>query len=56
MGIDWHTVAGCLRDDAMKEFENADKQENREAATEFRIRGFILKSLANALFEGVEAT
>jgi hypothetical protein len=51
--MDWNKVAVQLNGDAWKEFENMNKTEDDNQSREHRIRGLILKSLANALFVGL---
>jgi hypothetical protein len=53
MEIDWRKVAVSLNGDGWRDLETAGNQESPETALEFRIRAFLLMSLANALFEGL---
>ena len=52
--MDWNKVAVYLNGEAWKEFDNERQTEDQFRRTEYRIRGFILKSLADALFEGLD--
>jgi hypothetical protein len=52
--VDWNKVAVHLNGEAWKEFEHQSKTEDDDQRREHRIRGFILKSLADALFEGID--
>ena len=54
MQIDWRKVAVSLNAKAHKELESALRKENADVAQEFRIRGFVMKALADALFDGLE--
>jgi hypothetical protein len=51
--MDWNKVAVHLNGEAWKEFENLNKTEDDDQRREHRIRGFVFKSLANALFVGL---
>jgi hypothetical protein len=53
MDVDWNKVAVHLNGEAWKEFESQNQTEDQLRCMEHRIRGFILKSLADALFEGI---
>jgi len=52
--MDWHKVAVDLNSQGHEELDIAQRQGSRETAKEFRIRGYLLISLANALFKGLE--
>lgn len=54
MEIDWHRVAVSLNSAGHRDLDSAGKRELPEAAKEYRIRAFILISLANALFDGLD--
>ena len=53
--IDWHKVAVSLNRAASKDLDIAlnAKDSDPERAKEFRIRGSILMSIADALFDGL---
>ena len=51
--MDWNKVAVHLNGEAWKEFENEGQTEDQDRRREHRIRGYILKSLADALFSGI---
>jgi hypothetical protein len=51
--MDWNKVAAHMNGEAWKEFEHLGKTEDDDQRREHRIRGFILKSLADALFAGL---
>ena len=53
MEIDWHKVAVSLNRAASKDLDIALNAGDPEKAKEFRIRGSILMSIADALFDGL---
>jgi hypothetical protein len=54
MEIDWHRVAVSLNGAAHRDLVVSQQAGSAETAREFRMRGSILKSIADALFEGLE--
>jgi hypothetical protein len=53
MEMNWRRVAVSLNGDGHRDLDLALKQESPDAAQEYRIRGFTLISIANALFDGL---
>ncbi len=53
MEMDWRRVAVSLNTDGHRDLDLSLKQEAPAAVQEYRIRGFTLISIANALFEGL---
>jgi hypothetical protein len=54
MEVDWRKVAVSLNTDGHRDLETALRHENSNEKLEYRIRGFILISIADALFAGIK--